>query len=297
VNEVFVIQGRELTPADVVEIRELIAAHPDWSRRRLSECLAVLWDWRNDRGQLKDMAARSLLLKLAAREWIALPPRRQAPSNRMARRAGTREGEGSLIDSPATAVAGTLHQLGPLQVREVSGDSVLRAACRGALERFHYRGGRGPVGENLQYAITDTRSRLLACLWFGSAAWACRPRDAHIGWSADQKRRRLGWITNNTRFLILPEVRVPHLASWILGQVLRRLPADWTAKYGHPILLVETFVERDRFRGTCYQAANWIRVGATTGRSRQDRRHRLEVPVKDVYLYPLHRRFRQELAG
>lgn len=289
-SEGLIVQGRELTPADIVQIRELITAHPDWSRRRLSEELAAVWDWRNSRRQLKDMAARSLLLKLASRNLIRLPARRQTPSNRMAHRpAPWSAGDG-------TALSGPLEALKPLQVREVSSDSTARAACRAALEQFHYRGGRGPVGENLQYAVTDHRSRLLACLWFGSAAWACRPRDDYIGWSPDQKRQRLGWITNNTRFLILPEVRVPHLASWILGQVLRRLSADWAAKYGHPILLVETFVERARFRGTCYQAANWIRVGATTGRSRQDRRHRLQVPVKDVYLFPLHRRFRQELA-
>jgi hypothetical protein len=143
----------------------------------------------------------------------------------------------------------------------------------------------------------DANGRLLACLLFGSAAWKCAVRDQYIGWTREQRERRLHLITNNTRFLILPWVRVPHLASWILGQVLGRLWDDWQGKYGHGIALVETFVECNRFAGTSYKAANWIRLGATTGRSRQDRQHTLQVPVKDVYLYPLHRRFREELSA
>jgi hypothetical protein len=138
---------------------------------------------------------------------------------------------------------------------------------------------------------------LLACLVFGAAAWACRPRDAFIGWSPAQRAARLAWLTNNTRFLILPWVRVPHLASWIQGRVLRRLSADWQRKYGHPIALVETFVERDRFVGTSYRAANWQHLGATTGRSRQDRYTTLHVPVKDVYVYALCADVRQVLAA
>ena len=154
-----------------------------------------------------------------------------------------------------------------------------------------------PVGENLAYAVRNEAGRLLSSIVFGSAAWKCAARDAFIGWAAEQRRRHLHRITNNTRFLILPFVRIPHLASWIWGQVLRRLSRDWDAKYGHRVMLVETFVDRERFAGTCYKAANWIRTGQTTGRSRQDRTHALRVPVKDVYVYPLHRRFRQELFG
>ena len=168
--------------------------------------------------------------------------------------------------------------------------------CRSARE-FHYLGWSGAIGENLQYTVTTEAGQLLACMVFGSAAWKCRARDEFIGWSPLQKQQRLHQITNNTRFLILPWVRVPHLASWILGQVLRRLSGDWETQYGHRIALVETFVDRERFAGTCYKAANWIHTGATTGRSRQDREHTLKVPVKDVYLYPLDRRFRQELCG
>jgi hypothetical protein len=145
--------------------------------------------------------------------------------------------------------------------------------------------------------VRDPHGRLLACLRFGSAAWSCRARDAFIGWTAAQRAQRLAWVTNNTRFLILPGITVPHLASWTLGQVLRRVSADWQRKYAHPILLVETFVDRARFAGTSYRAANWQHLGATTGRSRQDRYTTLRVPIKDIYGYPLHRAFRAELCA
>ncbi len=285
------VQGRRLVQSDLLRIRQLLAENPSWSRRRLSDVLAQEWNGRIASGRLKDMATRTLLLKLDARELIALPPRRRTPSNRMA------EGRVFRQDWNTAAVAGTLDQLGPVTVQEISADAAQRRRFAAALAGFHYLGYRGTVGENIQYAVTDGTGRLLACLLFGAPAWKCRARDEFIGWSAEQRQRHLGHIANNTRFLILPFVRVPHLASWILGQTLRRLSQDWQRKYGHPILLAETFVERARFAGTSYKAANWIRLGSTTGRSRQDRQHRLQVPVKDVYVYPLHHRFREELSA
>ena len=285
------VQGRRMATEDILRIRQLITGHPGWSRRRLSEVLCAEWDWRNGSGRLKDMATRTLLLKLEARGLIRLPERRRIPSNRMAARQAPRQ------TWDTTPVTGTLRELGPLTLREVSTDGAARMRFTAALAEFHYLGHRGTVGENLQYMVTDNTGRLLACLLFGSAAWKCRARDQFIGWAPERRARHLHLLTNNTRFLILPFVRVPHLASWILGRVLRRLSADWQKKYGHAIVLVETFVERERFAGTSYQASNWIRLGATTGRSRQDRRHTLQVPAKDVYLYPLDRRFRQELSA
>jgi hypothetical protein len=290
-DNVLTIQGRNLTAEDIRFISRLIAEHPDWSRRKLSEVLCAEWDWRNGRGLLKDMATRSLLLKLDARGLITLPARRRAPSNRMASRQMPRQ----IWDS--TPVEGTLHDLGPLSLREISSVRSARIRFAAALTEFHYLGYRGTVGENLQYMVTDTRGRLLACLLFGSAAWKCRARDRYIGWEPHRREQNLHFVTNNTRFLIPPFVHVPHLASRILGQVLRRLSADWQKKYGHPIHLVETFVERDRFAGTSYRASNWRCLGTTTGRSRQDRRRTLQVPVKDIYVYPLHRRFRRELSS
>ena len=290
-SEVLRMQGRELEPDDIEDIRLLIAENPGWSRRRISQALASAWDWRNGSGQLKDMAARSLLVKLEAQGLIQLPARRQEPTNRMVRLPQLN------LEWSVSPVEATLRDLGPLTVREVRKDRAAQQECAAALAQFHYLGWSGAIGENLQYTVTTEAGQLLACMVFGSAAWKCRVRDEFIGWSPLQKQQRLHSITNNTRFLILPWVRVPHLASWILGQVLRRLSGDWETQYGHRIALVETFVNRERFRGTCYKAANWIHTGATTGRTRQDREHTLQVPIKDVYLYPLDHRFRQELCG
>jgi hypothetical protein len=283
------VQGRRLATKDLLRVLRLIADNPDWSRRRLSEVLCAEWDWRNGSGRLKDMATRSLLVKLEARGLIRLPARRREPSNRMAARPVPRP----MWDM--TPVRGTLREVGPLTLREVSADAAARVRFAAALAEFHYLGYRGTVGENLQYMVTDQTGRLLACLLFGSAAWKCRRRDQFIGWDPEQRARNLQRLTNNTRFLILPFVTVPLLASWILGRVLRRLSADWQKKYGHGIVLVETFVEQQRFAGTSYKASNWLRLGTTTGRSRQDRQHRLQVPIKEVYLYPLDPRFREEL--
>jgi hypothetical protein len=164
------------------------------------------------------------------------------------------------------------------------------------LSRYHYLGFRSTVGENMKYLVFDHKQNPLACLLFGSAAWKCAPRDEFIGWDDETRKANLHLVTNNMRFLILPWVRVPHLASHILGRVARRISLDWMGRYGHPIYLLETFVERDCFRGICYQAANWIRVGQTSGRSRNGHPG-LKVPIKDVYLYPLIRGFREVLSS
>ena len=286
----FVLQGRTLAPGDTAMIRALVAATPGWSRRRLSLELCAQWNWRNGQGQLKDMAARSLLVKLEQRGLIALPARRQTPCNRMGSRAV------QVLDWDDQPIEGSISALGCWAVGEISSQAPERKVFAAALAQFHYLGCRGTVGENLQYTVRDGQGHLLACLLFGSSAWKCRERDGWIGWNPEQRAKNLNLTTNNTRFLILPWVKVPHLASAILGQVTRRLSGDWQHKYGHPIVLLETFVERDRFQGTAYRAANWTRVGSTTGRTRQDRERRLRRPVKDVYLYPLRKSFREELC-
>jgi uncharacterized protein YigA (DUF484 family) len=288
--ETLVIQGRQLQEQHLVAVRELITRHPEWSRRRLSQQLCIEWDWRNAAGQYKDMAARTLLLKLAARGLVSLPERRQRPTNRM-RAAAVRL---RLWDE--TPMPGSLAELGRLRVEEVSQDRAAREELQAALDQFHYLGsGGGAVGENLQYRVVRSDGRLVAVVWFGSAAWKCAARDGFIGWTGAEREANLWRITNNSRFLILPWVRCAHLGSWILGQVLRRLSRDWQSKYGHPIALVETFVEQWRFRGTIYRAANWQHVGETEGRTRQDRYSSIQVPVKDVYLYPLIPTFREVL--
>ena len=290
-DQSLIVQGRRLDGPELEQLRQWVSEHRGWSRRRLSLELASGWDWRNGAGQLKDMAARTLLLKLHQRGLLELPPRRQAPTNRMRCVAS----ELRRSEEPPDATACALEDLGPLEVNEVSRDARERAWVKGALGRYHYLGFNGAVGENLQYVISDRQGRRLACLVFGAAAWKCQDRDRFIGWSVPQRQRNLALLANNTRFLILPSVRIRRLGSWILGQVHRRLVPDWEAKYGHPIVLVETFVEQPRFPGAVYRAANWQRVGRTTGRTRQDRHTRIQVAIKDIYLYPLRRRFREVL--
>jgi hypothetical protein len=239
------------------------------------------------------MAARTLLVKLAQRGLIQLPERRQVPTNRM--RCGAQPA--MELPEPVTPITYPLAELEPLSLQEVSGEPTARAWLKEALARFHYLGFGGAVGENLQYVVRDGRSRPLACLVFGAAAWTCQDRDRFIGWTAEQRQEHLGLVAGNTRFLILPWVKAPDLGSRILGQVVGRIARDWQAKYGHPVVLLETFVEQQRFRGTVYRAANWESVGVTTGRSRQDRHTCLQVPLKEIYLYPLRRSFRQALCA
>jgi hypothetical protein len=290
VNEYEILQGRRVGSQELAQVKDLLAAQPGWSRWRLSQELARKWDWRSSTGQLKDMAARTLLLKMERRGWIVLPARKRASPNRM------RHKQVPALDAAVSQepLQTPLANLLPLDLREVSSvQSKDRALFEALLHQFHYLSYRSPVGENLQYLARERTGRPVACLLFGAAAWQCADRDGHIGWDAATRAARLHLITNNTRFLIAPWVDVPGLASHVLGRVLRRIALDWQRKYGHPVHLLETFVERDRFAGTCYRAANWVRVGQTKGRTRQDApdgQHHC-APIKDIYLFPLHRRF------
>jgi len=298
VTETYTLQGRQIGAAELEQIRQLLAEYPHWSRWRLSRELALLWNWRTGAGQLKDMAARALLLKLAQRGWIDLPARRRTPSNRMRHK---RLPELDLA-APRAPVTEALKALLPLVISECSRADAAdgqRALFDALLHHHHYLSHRSSVGENLQYLVRDARARPLACVLFGAAAWQCAARDRYIGWDSLVRAQNLQLIANNTRFLILPWVRVAHLASHVLGRIAQRLGRDWQAKYGHPIDLLETFVQCDRFAGTAYRAANWVRVGQTKGRTRQDRTDGTwhQSAIKDVYLYPLHRRFRRHLQG
>ena len=297
VNESSLIQGRLIDALALEQVRQLLAAHADWSRRHLSQELARRWKWCNPAGQLKDMAARTLLLKLERRGWITLPPRRQAPSNRMRHKQ---------IPSLAAAVdqspvEGPLAALLPLDIREVSATAarVERRFFEHLLHHYHYLSYRSPVGENVQYLVRDRQERPLACVLFGAPAWQCADRDEYIGWDAATRGHNLHLLANNARFLIVPWARVPALASYVLSRIARRVSRDWQGKYGHPIYLLETFVQHDRFAGSCYRAANWQSVGQTKGRSRQNRPdgRPYRLPMKDVYLYPLHAHFRQHLQA
>lgn len=289
--ETDIVQGRRISSVEIAEIRALIQAHPRWSRWRLSRVLAEKWRWHATSGQLKDMAARTLLLKLHQRKVIQLPERRQPPARRAPRlQADLFE---ALIPESFT---GHLRSLLPLEIRVMAPRQPDYDRFQRYLVRHHYLSYGGPVGENIGYLIGSAAGEDLACLLFGAAAWQCAPRDRWIGWTSEQRAQGLQFIANNSRFLVLPWVQVKHLASHILSRISTRINADWQQRYGHPIYLLETFVQQDRFRGTCYQAANWIHMGQTTGRTRQDRHNRVNAPCKDIHLYPLSPHARRQLA-
>jgi hypothetical protein len=276
-----VLQGRDVSDTDIEMIRGVLAAHPAWGRTRLSEEVCRRWDWRNAQGRPKDMAARTLLLTLERGGMLCLPPRQRPSSN------GCRNRRVPLVVPAAEPIRGALRDLQPVVVTIVGPGSTDLPLFNGLLAHYHYLGHRNTVGENLRYLIRDRRGRPVACALFGSAAWHCAARDAFLGWDRATRARHLHRLTNNTRFLIPAWVQIPHLASHVLGLIARRIRADWQVKYGHPVEALETFVDRDRFQGTCYRAANWRRLGQTRGRTRNDRAHRLRAAVKDVYLYPL----------
>jgi Domain of unknown function (DUF4338) len=291
-----VVQGRWLSQEDVALIRRLIAEHPQWSRRRVSVAVSEALNWRTASGQLKDMSARLLLAKLAERGLIQLPPRQ--------RRGGRQElrllREPDLFWAAHTEqgpIEGSLKLLVPLQVELIEAGTAEANDFVHFLAEHHYLGFGGASGQNLRYFIRDRYGRDLACVLFGCAAWKVKARDRFIGWGAQQRARNLGLITNNSRFLVLPHVRVTNLASHILGLVLGRLRDDWQRKYQLAPCLAESFVERQRFSGACYRAANWQLVGQTCGRTRHDRFNTVRVPIKDIYLYPLCADFRERLCA
>lgn len=274
------IQGRWIEAEEIIELRRWIEERPQWSRKRLAKGLCERWEWRDQRGRLKDFAARSLLLKLAATQQIKLPPLQE---NKRRTRRGAPILAGWQEPPPRQE---TLSQMQPVRVRVIKSGTPEWERWAFYLQTYHYLGLR-VVGENIGYLIEDGQGRDLACLLFGAAAWKCGVRDQFLGWNAKARAEGLSRIANNTRFLILPWVRVPCLASHVLGLVSRRIKVDWQEKYGHGLDWLETFVEMGRFTGKCYRAANWRVVGQTLGRGRQDRQHQHPVTAKLVLLYPL----------
>jgi hypothetical protein len=289
------VQGRLITDTDINVIRSLRVEHPEWSRRQLSDHLVERWQWYNEAGRPKDMAARSLLLKLQVRGLIDLPTPLKGNGNRQRGARPPRLTQPELLSWQPERIAAPLWALQPLRLECVEGLPQRRRAAS-LLEQHHYLGFSGAVGENVQYLVRDAHERELAVMVFGAAAWKVAGRDQFIGWSVAQRRQGLSRITNQQRFLILPWVRVPHLASHALALAIQRVSEDWQKRYGHAVWLVETFVEEDRFAGTAYQAAGWLRVGQTTGRTRQDRDRTHQVPIKSVWVKPLHPRFREQLC-
>lgn len=291
------VQGRWINSDDLDWIRELMVSHPQWGRYHLSLYIAQEWDWRNELGRFKDMAARTLLLKLERRGLIQLPPRQ---------RAGTGNHKACKVESdPALdlewcspeSIGPALADWLPLQVVLVDSPTQRRIFGR-LLQQYHYLGYYRPVGENLPYLIQRRDGALVGCTLFGAAAWKCAPRDRYIGWTDQLRQAHLQRVANNMRLLVLPWLGARGLASHLLSAVVPWVSADWQRKYGHPVFLLETFVDQERFAGTVYQAANWIHVGQTQGRGRQGPSPPIRsVSIKDVYLLPLQARFREHLHG
>ena len=282
-------RGRTVTGADVAFIRKLIAAHPTASRRRLSKLLCEAWSWRQANGELRDMVCRGLMLQLHRGGYIELPEvRLKPPNNVVARR------RPALVAIEQSPLCGSLSELRPLdfqQVRATDDEPLLDSL----IEQHHYLGYVRPVGEHLKYLVR-AQGRTIGCLAWSSAPRHLGPRDSYIGWSARARRQNIRYLAYNTRFLILPWVQVPHLASHLLGQMAKLLSADWERVYRHPIYYLETFVDPSRFRGTCYRAANWAFLGLTQGLGKDSKSPVPNRTKKQVLGYPLNKRFR-ELLG
>jgi len=285
----FRYRGRTVGSAEIDFIGDLIAAHPQASRRELSRRLCEVWGWRQRNGALCEMVCRGLMLLLARAGAITLPAVRNRPNNPLARR---NRPEPVVPDNrPVLGGLGEFTPLEIVQVRRGSDEPLFNSL----MEQYHYLGYAQPVGEHLKYLV-KARGQAIACLTWSSAARHLRSRDRFIGWDAAARRRNVHLIAYNTRFLILPWVKVPHLASHLLGQMARRLSRDWEQVYAHPIHLVETFVDEERYRGTCYRAANWVVVGRTTGRGKASNSYQPNRSIKQVLALPLDRRFRQLLS-
>lgn len=282
-------RGRTVTDVDVAFIRQLIGNHPTLSRWALSKELCKAWNWVQLNGQPRDMVCRGLMLALHRAGHIELPTKRLTPANPLAKRPRP-----AVVEVDCRPLRGRLSELRPLSfepVRRTSQEPLFNSL----IEQHHYLGYTQPVGEHIKYLV-HAHGRPIGCLAWSSAPRHLGCRDRYIGWSPEARRRNIGAVAYNLRFLILPWVEVPHLASHILGQMARRVPQDWQRCYGHPLYFLETFVDPQRFRGTCYLAANWRVLGRTTGRGKDDQTHRANRPIKEVLGYPLRRDFREVLG-
>lgn len=279
-----------MSAADLALIGQWLNTRPSGNRTQLSRHLCEHWNWRNGAGLLKDMACRSLLLKLEARGLVRLPPRRIPSVN------GRRNRQLPKVTCEDSPLECSLAQLGRVQLTAVQSSSE-GALFRFLIGRYHYLGYGNTVGQNVKYLLRASDGRPLGALLFGSAAWKCAARDTWIGWTPWQRQQRLPWIANNQRFLILPWVRVSCLASHALGLAAAQISRDWQLKYGHGIQLLETFVEEQRFRGVCYRAAGWRCLGQTTGRTRNDAQRAGPGPIKGVFVKPLRLDWKERLAG
>lgn len=283
---VFRYRSRVLVQEDITTIQGLISEHFERGRSQISKALCEAWHWVQPNGRLKERAARDLLLRLEEAGFIELPPRLR-PKNNLK--------EKTFDQIPLFLKEEIIGSAGDYQAPSIQlVDSQNGYLWDYLTHHYHYLGPSKAVGERIRHLVfIDTQ--VVACLAWASAAWKVKARDQFIGWDEVSKRKNLHLIVNNTRFLILPWVKVKYLASKVLSLSLRRLTADWERTYGHPIYLAETFIDIARFKGTCYRAANWLEVGQTKGSAKKGNKYRYHGKPKAIYLYPLHPHFRRYL--
>ncbi len=286
-------RGREISEKDLTKIKEIISLYFSSGRRQISRELSRYWSWYQPNGQLKDMACREILLRLERAGHIKLPPGQHDGHNQRRNKGDT--GFLLLLLAKEENLEGALKNFLPIELK-LTKSGKDHGLWNNLVKQYHYQGYQGIIGSNLKY-ICYSKDKPIACLGWGSAAWNVECRDKYIGWSKEIKDKRLPFIVNNVRFLILPTVKIKYLASHLLGLSIKRVPQDWEKQYGHPIYLLETFVEKERFAGTCYKAANWIYVGETKGYSKRGSLHYQHRNIKAVYLHPLVRNFREKLMG
>jgi len=283
------IRKRTIHKADLDLIQATVDRHWDKGRKQISKILCQQWNWRQPNGRLKDMACRELLLTLNRKGIITLPHRLRSANNEKRNRSIP------VVEIDQTSLQGKLSDLLPVELKLVR-NTPLESLYNSLVQQHHYLGYRQIVGNHLKY-IAFIDDRPVACLGWGSAAWSVKSRDSFIRWDKPTKEKNLHFVANNTRFLILPWVSVKCLASKLLALNAKRITHDWLKIYNHPLYLLETFVEKDRFAGTCYKASNWICVGQTKGTAKKGHDHLFHGKIKDVYLYPLRKDFRKKLGG
>jgi hypothetical protein len=283
------IRKRTISDSDIKEIQDTVHEHWTKGRKEISRVLCRQWQWFQPNGRLKDMACREILLTLKRNGLITLPPPLHNANNHKRNKTIIK------IDIDQTPLEQKLSALPPVKLKMVRSTEA-QPLYNSLVHYHHYLGYRQIVGNHLKY-IAYIGDRPAACLGWGSAAWSVKSRDDFIGWDKKTKEQHLHGVANNTRFLVLPWVKIKCLASKILALNARRICEDWLQTYNYPLYLLETFVEKDRFKGTCYKAANWIKVGQTKGIAKSGHDHRLHGNIKDVLVYPLTKGFRKKLMG
>lgn len=279
--------GRTFSGPELEMIRGLISSDSRRTRAELSRLVCDELDWRRPDGRLKDMSCRVAMLRMHRAGLIELPPPRRTNGN------GKRKPQLTSASDPQIPITLPVGELGELEFVQIQGRKE-SSLWNELMERHHYLGYEPLPGAQIRYFVFG-RSRLLAALGFGASAWKVAPRDQFVGWTHDQRILNLRFVVNNARYLILPWVQSRNLASHLLSRIVKRLPQDWEIRYGYRPVLLETFVG-EQYRGTCYQAANWIEVGETQGRGKLDRWNRCALPVKRIFVYPLCRGFRHQLC-